>query len=102
MPLFLCYELSSWGLVTLYGGMVFFLRRKAVTILEKGEFGGWNLRFKMLEAILLEVSPDQRRFNKGFKAWMGSSLLSLDEEDEPESFMEASQLDHIGSTKQRV
>ena len=43
----------------------------------------------MLEASPLEVNPDvERRVNEGFKAWMGSSLLSSDEEDEPDSYQE--------------
>lgn len=103
LPLFWCYELSSWGLVVLYGGTAFFLRRKATTILDEGEFGSRNLGLEMLEANPLEVTPDvERRVNEGFKAWMGSSFLSSDEEDEPESYTEAPQHDHIDSTKQRL
>lgn len=37
----------------------------------------------------MEITPDvERRVNEGFKAWMGSSLLSSDEEDEPDSYEE--------------
>ncbi|OWM86617.1 hypothetical protein CDL15_Pgr015652 [Punica granatum] len=103
VPLFWCYELASWGLVTLYGGTAFFLRRKAAAILDEGELGARNLGLEMLETNPLEVTPDvERRVNEGFKSWMGSSFLSSDEEDEPESYMEAPQHDRIDSTKQRV
>lgn len=103
VPLFWCYELSSWGLVILYGGTAFFLRRKAAAILDEGEFGGRNLGLEMLEANPLEVTPDIERWvNEGFKSWMGASFLSSDEEEEPESYMEAPQLDCINSTKQSV
>lgn len=43
IPLFWCYEVASWGLVTLYSGTAFFLRRKAAIILDDGEFGSRNL-----------------------------------------------------------
>lgn len=86
MPLFWCYELGSWGLVILYGGTAFFLRRRAAVILDEGEFGGRNFGLEMLENPA-EVTPDvERRVNEGFKTWMGSSLLSSDEEDEPDSY----------------
>lgn len=43
----------------------------------------------MLVANPMEITPDvERRVNEGFKAWMGSSLLSSDEEDEPDSYEE--------------
>jgi hypothetical protein len=42
----------------------------------------------MLEGIN-EASPEmQRRINDGFKQWMGSSLLSSDDEDEsPDDYL---------------
>ncbi|ONI33886.1 hypothetical protein PRUPE_1G451500 [Prunus persica] len=86
MPLFWCYEGGCWGMVLLYGGTAFFLRRRAAAILDEGEFGGRNLGLEMLENPL-EVTPEvERRVNEGFKTWMGSSLLSSDEEDEPNSY----------------
>ncbi|XP_057957373.1 uncharacterized protein LOC131150576 isoform X1 [Malania oleifera] len=89
LPLFWCYEIASWGLVILYGGTAFFLRRKAAVILDEGDFAGRNLGLEMLEASPLQVTPDvERRVNEGFRAWMGSSLLSSDEEDEPDSYEE--------------
>lgn len=73
-------------MVILYGGTAFFLRRRAAAILDEGDFGGRNLGLEMLENPV-EVSPEvERRVNEGFKAWMGSSLLSSDEEDEPGSY----------------
>ncbi|XP_041022524.1 uncharacterized protein LOC121263610 [Juglans microcarpa x Juglans regia] len=89
VPLFWCYEFTSWGLVILYGGTAFFLRRKAAVILGEVDFSARNLGLEMLEANPLEVTPEvERRVNEGFKTWMGSSLLSSDEEDEPESYQE--------------
>ncbi|XP_062019280.1 uncharacterized protein LOC133735860 [Rosa rugosa] len=86
VPLFWCYEIGTWGLVFLYGGTAFFLRRRSAVILDEGEFGGRNLGLEMLENPV-EVTPDmERRVEEGFKTWMGSSLLSSDEEDEPESY----------------
>ncbi|KAM1224567.1 hypothetical protein ACFX2G_044396 [Malus domestica] len=82
VPLFWCYEVGSWGMVILYGGTAFFLRRRATSILDEGDFGDRNLGLEMLENPI-EVSPEVERWvNEGFKAWMGSSLLSSDEEDE--------------------
>ncbi|XP_072961271.1 uncharacterized protein [Typha angustifolia] len=87
VPLFWCYEIASWGLVILYGGTAFFLRRKAAVILDEGNFAGRNLGLEMLEGAN-EVSPEmERRMNEGFKAWMGSSLLSSDEEDDPDDYL---------------
>lgn len=86
VPLFWCYEIACWGLVTLYGGTAFFLRRKAAAILDDGDYAGRNLGLEMLESAT-EVAPEiERRVNEGFKAWMGSSLLSSDEEEEPDYF----------------
>ncbi|CAL9198805.1 uncharacterized protein LOC135650669 [Musa acuminata AAA Group] len=88
IPLFWSYEIASWGLVILYGGTAFFLRRKAVVILDEGDYAGHNLGLEMLEPAT-EVSPEiERRLNEGFKAWMGSSLLSSDEEDGPDDYIE--------------
>lgn len=100
-PLFWCYEVASWGLAVLYGGTAFFLRRKAALILDEGNFSGRNLGLEMLETTPLEVTPEvERRVNEGFKAWMGSSLLSSDEEDEPDSYEEAPHLTHTNSNRQ--
>ncbi|KAM1022477.1 hypothetical protein ACFX15_042605 [Malus domestica] len=82
VPLFWCYKVGSWKMVILYGGTAFFLRRRATSIPDEGDFSGRNLGLEMLENPI-EVSPEvERRVNEGFKAWMGSSLLSSDEEDE--------------------
>ncbi|KHG29748.1 Protein dedD [Gossypium arboreum] len=103
LPLFWCYEIASWGLVILYGGTAIFLRRRAAIILDEGEFGSRTLGLEMLEANPLEVTPDvERRVNEGFKAWMGSSLLSSDEEDEPESYHEVPHETRASSNRQRV
>ncbi|KAF5726196.1 hypothetical protein HS088_TW23G00937 [Tripterygium wilfordii] len=89
LPLFWCYEIASWGLAILYGGTAFFLRRRAAVILDEGDFNGRNLGVEMLEANPLEVTPElERRVSEGFKSWMGPSLLSSDEEDEPDSYQE--------------
>ena len=85
IPLFWCYETASWGLVILYGSTAFFLRRKAAVILD---VGGRNLGLEMPESVL-EVTPEmERRVHEGFKSWMGSSLLSSDEEDGPDDYLE--------------
>lgn len=103
VPLFWCYEISTWGLVVLYGGTAFFLRRKAAVFLDGGEYGSRTLGLEMLEANPLEVTPDvERRVNEGFKSWMGPSLLSSDEEDEPESYMEVPQPNLAHFNGQRV
>ncbi|CAL5359128.1 unnamed protein product [Camellia sinensis] len=89
LALFWCYEIASWGLVILYGGTAFFLRSKAALILGEGNFSGRNLGLEMLEAYPAEVTPEvERHVNEGFKTWMGSSLLSSDEEDEPDDYQE--------------
>ncbi|WCJ29825.1 hypothetical protein M5689_011429 [Euphorbia peplus] len=89
LPLFWCYEIATWGLVILYGGTAFFLRRKAALILDESDFSSRNRGLEMLEANPVEVTPEvERRVNEGFKAWMGSSLLSSDDEDEPDSYSE--------------
>ncbi|MED6109300.1 hypothetical protein PIB30_032064 [Stylosanthes scabra] len=102
-PLFWCFEISSWGLVILYSGTAFFLRRKAAVILDEGNFSSRNLGLEMLEANPVEITSDvERRVNEGFKAWMGSSLLSSDEEDEPDSYEEAPHLTRTNSNRQRL
>jgi len=101
LPLFWCYEIVSWGLVILHGGTAVFLRRKAAIILDEGSFSGRNLGLEMLEANPYEVTPDvERRVNEGFKTWMGSSLLSSDEEDEPDDYLE-SPYPHTTSSQSR-
>ncbi|XP_027080064.2 uncharacterized protein [Coffea arabica] len=103
VPLFWCYETASWGLVILYGGTAFFLRRKAAAVLDESNFTGQNLGVEMLEAHPLEVTPEvERRVNEGFKAWMGPSLLSSDEEDEPDDYQEVPNLSRTNSARQRV
>ncbi|CAN1785169.1 hypothetical protein LINPERHAP1_LOCUS16787 [Linum perenne] len=92
VPLFWCHEIATWGLIILYSGTAFFLKRKAAVILDGGEHGGRNRGLEMLEANTLVVTPEvERRVNEGFKSWGGSSALSSDEEDEPDSFIEAPQ-----------
>ncbi|XP_052175919.1 uncharacterized protein LOC127790435 [Diospyros lotus] len=102
-PLFWSYEVASWGLVILYGGTAFLLRRKAAIVLDESDFAGRNLGLEMLEANPLEVTPDvERRVNEGFKSWMGSSYLSSDEEDEPDNYQDASHPFRTNSTRQRA
>ncbi|GLU01431.1 hypothetical protein SLE2022_187380 [Rubroshorea leprosula] len=84
-------------------GTAFFLRRRAALILDEGEFGSRNLGLEMLEANPLEFTPEvERRVNEGFKSWMGSSLLSSDEEDEPDSYQEVPYISHSSSNRQRL
>ncbi|XP_062116613.1 uncharacterized protein LOC133830614 isoform X2 [Humulus lupulus] len=98
-PLFWCYEFASWGLVILYGGTAFFLRRKAAN-LDNGD-SSQNHGLEMFVANPLEVTPGvERRISEGFKAWMGSSYLSSDEEDEPDH--EVSPLTRTNSNRQTV
>lgn len=95
VPLFWCYEISTWGLVILFGGTAFFLRRKAAVILDEGESRGRNVGVELLETGPLEVTADmERRVNEGFRTWMGSSLLSSDEEDESDGYQEVPPLKH--------
>lgn len=102
MPLFWCYEIASWGLVILYGATAFFLRRKAAIVLDEGNFGGRNLGVEMLEATPLDVMPEvERRVNEGFKSWMGTSLLSSDEDDS-DSYQEVHQVTSYNSNRQIV
>ncbi|XP_011026598.1 PREDICTED: uncharacterized protein LOC105127143 [Populus euphratica] len=103
LPLFWCYEFATWGLVILYAGTAIFLRRKAALILDESDSGSRNLGLEMLETNTLVVTPDvERRVNEGFKAWMGSSLLSSDEEDEPDSYSESPHITRTSSNRQRV
>ncbi|XP_043723567.1 uncharacterized protein LOC122670673 [Telopea speciosissima] len=103
LPLFWCYETASWGLVVLYGGTAFFLRRKSTVILDEGNFSGRNLGLEMLEAAPLDVTPEmERQVNDGFKAWMGSSILSSDEEDEATKYQEIPYLTQTNSSRQRM
>ncbi|GMH12424.1 hypothetical protein Nepgr_014265 [Nepenthes gracilis] len=89
LPLFWCYEITSWGLVILYSGTAIFLRRKAAMVLNDVVFSGRNVGLEMLEANPLEITPDvERRVHEGFRTWMGSSLLSSDEDDEPDEYQE--------------
>uniref|UniRef100_A0A6M2F5T5 Transmembrane protein n=1 Tax=Populus davidiana TaxID=266767 RepID=A0A6M2F5T5_9ROSI len=103
LPLFWCYEIATWGLVILYAATAIFLRRKAALILDESVFGGRNLGLEMLEANTMVVTPDlERRVNEGFKTWIGSSLLSSDEEDEPGNYSESPQITRSSSNIQRV
>ncbi|KAL7166319.1 hypothetical protein ACSBR2_037068 [Camellia fascicularis] len=103
LPLFWCYEIASWGLVILYGGTAFFLRSKAAVILDEGNFSGRNLGLEMLEAYPAEVAPEaERHVNEGFKTWMGSSLLSSDEEDDPDDYQEVRHPVGTNLNRQRV
>ncbi|KAL2544853.1 hypothetical protein Fot_14086 [Forsythia ovata] len=103
LPLFWCYEIASWGLVVLYGGTAFFLRRKAPVILDESDFAGRNIGLEMLETNLVEVTPQvERRVNEGFKSWMGPSFLSSDEEDESDDYQEVPTLTRTISSRQRV
>ncbi|KAL2940068.1 Homoserine O-acetyltransferase [Bienertia sinuspersici] len=102
VPLFWCYEVASWGLVVLYTATAILLRRKAAVILDEGNFSGRNLGLEMLETNPYEVTPDvERRVTEGFKTWMGSSLLSSDEEDEPDEHDEMP-LTSISQSRQRL
>ncbi|GAB4837254.1 hypothetical protein Ancab_002157 [Ancistrocladus abbreviatus] len=103
LPLFWCYEITSWGLVILYGGTAFFLRRKAAMILDEGDSSRRNPGLEMLEANPLEITPDvERRVDEGFRTWMGSSLLSSDEEDEPDEYQEAPHSFYSTAGRQRI
>lgn len=104
MPLFWCYEIASWGLVILYGGTAFFLRRRAAVILDESNFSGRNIGVEMLEANPVEVNPEvERRVTEGFKSWMGTSILSSDDEDDQsDDYLEVSNLPRSYSSRQRV
>ncbi|KAL9226821.1 hypothetical protein vseg_002590 [Gypsophila vaccaria] len=101
LPLFWCYEIASWGLVIFYGATALFLRRKAAVILDDGNASGRNMGLEMLEANPYEFPPDvERRVNEGFKTWMGSSLLSSDDEDDHDEYGEIPG-GSIGQSRQR-
>lgn len=103
VPLFWCYEIASWGLVSLHGATAFFLRRKAALVLDESNFAGQNIGLEMLEANPLEVTLDvQRHVSEGFKSWMGSSYLSSDEEDEQTDDYQEAHLIRTNSNRQRV
>lgn len=58
---------------------------------------------EMLEASPTDVTPDvERRVNEGFKAWMGPSLLSSDDEDESDDYLEVPSSARSLSARQRV
>lgn len=103
VPLFWCYEVSSWGLVLLHGGAAFFLRRKAAVVLDESDSGSRNIGLEMLEASPTEVTPEvERRVSEGFKSWMGPSILSSDDEDEPDDYLEVPNVTRSISARQRV
>lgn len=103
VPLFWCYEITSCGLVILYGGTAFFLKRKAAVNLDEADFAGHNLGLEMLEAHPVEITPDtERRIHEGFKAWMGPSFLSSDEDDEPDGYREVPTMSRTNSTRERT
>ncbi|KAG6387981.1 hypothetical protein SASPL_153177 [Salvia splendens] len=103
LPLFWCYEIASWGFVILHGGAAFFLRRKAEVVLDERETGGRNFGLEMLEATPTEVTPEvERRVTDGFKSWMGPSILSSDDEDELDEYLEVPDIVHSSSAHQRV
>ncbi|KAL8256275.1 hypothetical protein R6Q59_031342 [Mikania micrantha] len=81
IPLFWCYEISSWGLVILYGGTAFHLRRRASTG-DETDFANRNLGLEMLEAEFTPGPDMERRVNEGFRSWMGSSYFSSDDDDD--------------------
>ncbi|KAL8171667.1 hypothetical protein V2J09_023471 [Rumex salicifolius] len=91
LPLFWCYEITTWGLVILHGGTAFSLRKRANAIPDGADSSGRYMGLEMLEANPLEITPDvERRVTEGFKTWMGSSLLSSDDEDEQDDdYLEA-------------
>lgn len=84
VPLFVCYEIIAVGLVILYGGTAFFLKRKAASFLDEANLSSRNL--EMLDCSIEATSDIQRRVDEGFKAWMGSSLLSSDDEDDENGY----------------
>lgn len=102
VPLFWCYEVFCWSLSILFGGTSFFLRRKAAQILDEyGSPSSRNAGLELLEANSdIIITPDvERRVHESFKSWMGSSLLSSDDEDDPDQYAEAP---HSTSAHERV
>lgn len=103
VPLFWCYETASWALVILYGVTSYLLRRKAAAVLDESDYAGRNMGLEMLEANPVEVTPEvERRLNEGFKAWMGTSYLSSDDEDDPNDYLEVQHPTRSNSSRQRV
>ncbi|KAK1372481.1 Histone-lysine N-methyltransferase, H3 lysine-79 specific like [Heracleum sosnowskyi] len=103
VPLFWCYETASWALVILYGVTSYLLRRKAAAVLDESDYAGRNMGLEMLEANPVEVTPEvERRLNEGFKAWMGTSYLSSDDEDDPNDYLEVQHPPRTNSSRQRV
>ncbi|KAJ6361492.1 hypothetical protein OIU78_002012 [Salix suchowensis] len=91
------------GVFAIIFGIAIFLRRKASLILDDSDFGGRNLGLEMLEPNTMVVTPDvERHINEGFRTWIGSSLLSSDEEDEPDNYSESPQITRTSSNRQRV
>lgn len=88
----------------MHGGAAFYLRRSAAVILDESESaGGRNIGLEMLEANPTEVTPEvERRVTEGFKAWMGPSFLSSDDEDEPDDYLEVPNVTRSNSARQRV
>ncbi|KAK1407991.1 hypothetical protein QVD17_39620 [Tagetes erecta] len=82
IPLFWCYEITSWSLVILYCGTAYLLRRKAATVLDETDFASRNLGLEMLEAEFTPGPDVERRVNEGFRSWMGSSYFSSDDDDD--------------------
>lgn len=82
IPLFWCYEITSWSLVILYCGTAYLLRRKAATVLDETNFASRNLGLEMLETDFTPGPDVERRVNEGFRSWMGSSYFSSDEDDD--------------------
>lgn len=75
LPLFWCYEVTSLGLVILYGGTAFFLRRKAALVLAEANFSDQEFGLEMCEAPHEVVTPDMEKcMNEGSKPprlWRG-------------------------------
>ncbi|KAJ8637558.1 hypothetical protein MRB53_011825 [Persea americana] len=68
LPLFWCYEVTSLGLVILYGGTAFFLRRKAPLVLAEANFSDQEFGLEMCEAPHEVVTPDMEKcMNEGSK-----------------------------------
>ncbi|XP_076921431.1 uncharacterized protein LOC143582835 [Bidens hawaiensis] len=97
IPLFWCYEITSWGLVILYGGTAFHLRRKA-----SSDEPSRNLGLEMLEAEFTHGPDVERRVNEGFRSWMGSSYFSSDDDDDEEDDTRYLSRTSTNSSRQRV
>ncbi|MQM04146.1 hypothetical protein Taro_036940 [Colocasia esculenta] len=69
IALFWCYEITLWGLVVLYGGTAFFLRRKAsIMMLHQVDLAGRNHGVEMQES-RQELNADiERHMNDDSKA----------------------------------